>query len=109
MFDARKQIEIGENLKAQAIDRVELSQGEWVQKAIKAIRWLCKHKQEFTTDHVWKVLQKVNVPEPKEPRAMGAAMRRAQSMGLIFATDKTTKSVRSDCHRRPLTVWRVKA
>lgn len=109
MFDATKQIEIGEYLKSKSIDRVEISHGAWVQKALKAIKWLCEHKSEFTTDHVWQVLTKVKVPEPKEPRAMGAAMRRAQSMGLVVATDRTVKSTRPDCHRRPVTVWRVRA
>jgi len=59
---------------------------------------------EFTTDYVWKWC-----PAPFvgfEPRAMGAAMRKAVTMKLITATDRVQKSTRPLCNRRPVAVWR---
>lgn len=95
---------LGAELRDVAIKRVGTSHDGWCALALDAIRRVAEARPEFTTDAVWHLLH--DVPEPREPRAMGAAMRRAVSAGYCLPTNKTKKSVRPDCHRRPLQVWR---
>jgi len=91
----------------QAIDQVEAGASEeWKRAATEAVIFVCQMRLEFTTDAIWALLDKRRITPPREPRAMGAIMRQAVRDGVCMTTDRTSKSVRVDCHRRPLQVWR---
>ena len=88
--------------KTEAIEKVERGADPlWLGKAATAVRWVAKHKDEFTTDDVWSL-----VGETREPRAMGCVMIEARKNLLIKPTKKFKESSRSVCHGRPLRVWR---
>lgn len=92
--------------KDEAIDRVEDAANEkWKSTALRAVRWRAKKGVNFTSDHIWADLVGVDLEPPKEPRAMGAIMRKAVSEGLIVATDKTIPSTKPSNHKRPVRVW----
>lgn len=78
---------------------------DWFHAAAWAIRWCALDSEAFTTDDVWNLLHEIAYPLPHEPRAMGAAMKRAQAAGVCTATDRTRVSHRPDCHARPVRVW----
>lgn len=104
-MELARQIKLGEELTDEAIARVTPDE-EWMRKALKGVLWVCLKHDRFTTDEVWSCFERMkDFSLPKEPRAMGAVMRRACSQGLCRATSETKKSVRPECHRRPLTVW----
>lgn len=91
----------------EAIARVEANAREdWKTSARRTIRWIAFTHDEFTTDSVWRVLDKLSVEPPHEPRAMGAAMSSAARDRWIEKTDRVLNSVRVCCHRRPLAIWR---
>lgn len=94
--------EQGERLKEDALERVEENNRDWVDTAEFVILWLAKERDELTSDDVWDHLHDV----PTEPRAMGAAFSRAAGRGAIEATDRTVRSRRPACHRRPVRVWK---
>jgi hypothetical protein len=79
----------------------------WLRKAQEAI-YLLMDEGPFTTDDVWAVLNDWYVKPPREPRAMGAAMRIAQQEGWIVATGNYRKSERVECHGRPVMIWEAK-
>lgn len=100
-------IEYGERLKKEAIDRVEMASTPWVEIALACIRKISKEKEFFTSDDIWEGLVRRGINcKPSDPRAMGAALRAAATIGLCERTDRTKKSIRPECHRRPLTIWR---
>ena len=92
--------------KEEAIDRVERGAPElWKKTALKAVKWRAKKGVPFTTDEVWSDLEGAGVEPPREPRAMGAIMRKAVSEGVIVATDKTKISRKGTNNKRPVRVW----
>jgi len=92
-----------------AIEQVkEAADMAWKVEAFAAVDYVSRLKDEFTTDAVWWKLAQRGIGFPREPRAMGAIMRKAVLAGLCEPTDQTRKSVRVDCHRRPLQVWKSK-
>ena len=92
--------------KDEAIDRVERNAStEWKKVALRAVKWRAKKGLPFTTDEVWADLEGAAVVPPREPRAMGAIMRKAVSEGAIVATEKTVKSSKPSNHKRPERVW----
>jgi hypothetical protein len=100
-----QQAQLGIELRDQAINATERANLPWTLRAFDAVRRLAETREEFTTDAVWHVLGDSS-PPPDEPRAMGAVMRRAMNKFLVLPTQRTHQSVRPDCHRRPLRVWR---
>lgn len=94
--------QLGIDLRDAAIDRVESASGAWVESAFQTVHQLALQRPEFTSDAIWALTGS----PPKEPRAMGAVLRRAMRSGIAIATDRTVNSVRPDCHRRPVRVWR---
>lgn len=98
-------IETGERLKNAAIMAVGNSNDAWIKRTLHRIYLIARHRSEFTTDAVWAVCSEEG-DFPGEPRAMGAAMRRAASEGICEGTDRTVRSVRPACHRRDIRVWR---
>lgn len=97
LFDAAS----GEVLRDAAVEQVgRYADPNWLMAARQAIVDQIPGAK-FTTDDLWEL-----VGAPREPRAMGAAMTAARKEGLISALDEHKLSVRPECHRRPLRVWR---
>lgn len=76
----------------------------WMDKAMEALS-MCASRREFTADDVWSLLNLWRVPEPREPRAMGAAMRQAKALGLIRPTGRYRQSQRIERHTGPMMIW----
>lgn len=90
----------------EAVARVERhATGEWKVAARAAVLAVAAHRDAFTTDDVWALLERANM-QPREPRALGPIMRRAVREGVCVATDIYRESTRVACHGRPLRVWR---
>ena len=85
-----------------AIDRAQANASDlWFRGAMNAVRYLVAQRRPFTTDDVWSHVE----GQTHEPRAMGAVMRQAQRDGLIKPSGEYRKSLRPECHRRPIQVW----
>lgn len=96
--------EVARDLAIEAVDFA--ADPQWKKAAESAILHLAATRLEFTTDDVWEVLHELAIEQPREPRALGAAMRRAARNNLIVPTDRVSQSLRPECHRRPVRVWR---
>lgn len=60
---------------------------------------------EITTDYLWSIAN--DRPPTSDPRIMGQVIQLAKKRGLIAVVPgEQRKSVRPECHRRPMTVWR---
>jgi hypothetical protein len=107
-----RQLELvpAEQARDEAIAQVARPAEEWIRGAVQAVRAICARRgygAKFTTDAVWALLDHWGVGPPEEPRALGAAMMRAKRIGLCEPTAVTQKSVRVDCHARPIRVWKI--
>lgn len=101
-----------------ALEAVATDQEEWLDYAEQAINHVASviftrnEKGEvvkgFTTDAVWRLLQDRGINPPRDPRAMGAAVRRALKAGRIEATGEYRKTERTSSHRRPCAVYALK-
>jgi hypothetical protein len=91
-----------ERLRDEAIARVEAASAEWQESAARVVRSLAATRAHLTTDDLWAC---PDLPRPREPRAMGAAMVRAARDGVLRRTDRSAESVRPECHRRFVRVW----
>jgi len=95
----------GKRLREDGIARAEdHAVPDWNVEVDKAILRIARRRPLFTTDDVWAEI----APIPTlthEPRAMGAAMRRAQRAGWCKPTDEHWLTKRALAHRRPLRVW----
>lgn len=103
----------GDLLRDEALERVEKAAPlEWKDFALRAVWLICVQVGPgggFTTDRVWAVLERglgVERSAPPEPRAMGAIMMKAKRLRFCEPTDRTKKSVRPDCHGRPVRIWK---
>lgn len=93
-------------LRDEAIGRVDHhADPVWKKQADFAIRSVATEHAEFSTDDVWQALHDLAVDMPHEPRALGAAMRRAAKDGIIAPTNRTVNSARPECHCRPVRIW----
>lgn len=79
---------------------------DWMKVARAQVDDLATLYDEFTTDHVWDFLDMPEHPKCREPRAMGAVMRKAAADGVIAATGRYEQSHRPECHQRPIMIWR---
>lgn len=97
----------GEVLTDEAVALVDAhAQPQWKQAAYEAVETLASRQVDLTTDDVWHFLRLHGLADgTHEKRAMGAVMRRAQSAGIIKATDNFRRSERPECHRNPKQVW----
>ena len=88
-----------------ALEAVEAhADADWKHAALEAVRLCAQQMPDFTTDQGWKVLSRTD-SQTHEPRAMGAIMRQAVSLGWVKPTDQYRPSDRPDCHKRPVKVW----
>ena len=78
----------------------------WMGHALNGVRYCATKHREFTTDDVWAYLQAIGQDKNREPRALGAVMRQAKTLGIIEVTDRTRVSERVVCHQNPKRVWR---
>jgi len=99
LFDAN----LGAKLREDAIARVDEHNERWVDDAERqaevALRGMAG---TFTTDELWALLE---CGAPREPRAMGALMRRLKGRGLVELTGRYRLSKMPACHRRPKAEW----
>lgn len=101
----------GEAAKEEAITRVEdHAETSWLAAAWQAVLHVHDSRPDYyrlTSDDVWRALEYDGMPEPHEPRAMGAVMRRAVAEGLLVATPDFRPSDLARNHRRPVRVYTV--
>lgn len=74
----------------------------WLEDGMLAIRSLALTRAEITSDDIWPLVEAV-----PEPRLMGALFREAMNRGYIRRTDRVRKSIRPECHCRPIAIWEV--
>lgn len=80
---------------------------DWKASAIAAVYVAAQTHDRFTTTAVWALLAKdASITPTREPRAMGAIMRKAQKNGWIEPTDKFLNTNRASRHRAPVRIWR---
>lgn len=85
-----------------SIDRAEFGAGDdWLTSAVEAIWATSETLSLFSSDHVRKM-----IADPPEPRAWGAAFRKAAKLGFIVATKDHHIPNRISSHRRPMRLWR---
>lgn len=90
----------------EAIARVDQHADEaWKQHALTVIASTAWALGEFTTDDVWDRLDPAY--STHEPRALGALMKAMATRGVITPTQQYRTSKRSECHNRPVRVWRA--
>lgn len=77
----------------------------WTEAADAAVREAARLHREITTDIVW-LLMPHELREVREPRALGAVMKRAAAERVIEDTGKVEKTSLKRAHRRPKAVWR---
>jgi hypothetical protein len=97
----------GRALREDAIERVTAAAPEeWKMAALDAIEACAGRQSTLTTDDVWRELHERGVEPPPERRAMAGPIRRAESLGLIFKTDRFVPSKLPWAHRRNTQVWK---
>lgn len=78
----------------------------WRVLAYEAVKRVAFELPEFTADDIWKQLDKWEVDEAHEPRALGAIMGYIEKYKIAQPTDKWLQSKRKECHSRPMRVWK---
>jgi hypothetical protein len=90
----------------EALERVEAAaHEEWKLAAAEAIASLAFNFETFTSDDVWRILDR-SEHTTHERKAMGPMLLNAARDGLIERTGRTVDSRRTACHGRPVRVWR---
>ena len=104
LFDEPLAIALAE----QAIEQVGLNADQlWAKEAYKVVILRSMNRMDFTTDHVWEWMNDLHPTlTTHEPRAMGAVMRKAAASRLCVPTERYSKSLRPECHRRPIRIWK---
>jgi hypothetical protein len=97
----------GEMFKADGMRRAEMgTPPTWRGWAELALRYVCEHREMFTSDPVWAVLEHWKAPPPPDPRALGPLMTAATGWGWCEFTGERRLSVHSANHRREVKVYR---
>lgn len=78
----------------------------WRRAALEAVESVARWRETFTTDDVWKLLEREDRGRPAEPRAMGAIMRHAVAAGYCEPTADWVATGHIKSHNRPRRVWR---
>ena len=87
----------------EAMDRVSRGASEeWKQTALTLVQALCQLRSTFTADDVWEA----GLQRPREPRALGPVMKRAQGLGYCEFSGQYVLSRQPKCHAHPRQVWR---
>ncbi len=77
----------------------------WLAAADRAVRGCAAVFHDFTSDDIWHSLVLSDVTT-HEHRAMGAVIRKAIADGIIVPTGGYRPSVRTQCHGRPVRIYR---
>ncbi len=88
----------------EAVERVERgTDDDWAKAATEALTYLARTSTEpFSTDDAWVLLEEMEVPPPREPRAMGPVVRRLTAAHVLKA-DGYAASVRR--HQTPVRTY----
>lgn len=78
---------------------------DWRERALLAVEYLSRARQDFTADDVWQFLHDAHVEMPAEPSALGPIMRESVKRGWIQFTGQVRKSERPVSHQKMLRVW----
>lgn len=78
---------------------------QWKAQALDAIYAAARANKVFTTDAVWAILYRFDAV-PREPKALGPMMKKANGQGWIAPTSDYRASVRKRAHGAPKRVWR---
>lgn len=108
-IDAQFNAEASERAREASITQVERAADDaWKAVALAVVEQICRLRSggEFTTDAVWYLLGLDETIPPREPRALGPVMRRAQAAGFCASTERFHLSTRVRAHRKPQRVWR---
>lgn len=90
----------------EAIQRVDKAANElWKDTCLEAIKEACRRWETFTSEDVADILDETNT-HTHEPRAMGAMMRKAQSLGYCTPTAEFVPSHRTTSNSYTKRVWR---
>lgn len=90
----------------EAIGRVSAAApDDWKAHALAAVRQIAERQETFTTDDVWALLDRQEIPTPPERRAMAQPIRAAEHSGWITKTDRFVPSALPWAHRRNTQVW----
>jgi glucuronate isomerase len=85
-----------------SIARAEAGAGtDWMRDALNRVEEVARRQETLTADDIWS-----EIKSPMEPKAMGAVMRRAVTLGIICGTDQYRKSDCKECHHRKKAVWK---
>lgn len=88
--------------KQEAMARVDdHADPEWKEAAFAAVERVARARETFTPDDIW-----VEVPKPREPRALGPVMLRARRAGICAPTGRHVKSRIPSQHQNPITEYR---
>lgn len=91
-----------EAAREEAIDRAEAhADTGWLDRAYAVVVALARRRGSFTTDDV---LRELGDDMPREPRVVGAVMRRAKRDGVVEPHGYAPSS-RVESHARPKRVW----
>lgn len=95
-----------EEAKRNAIRQVDENADQgWKETAYRVIWSLAREREFITTDDVWEQMAHTDA-QTHEARAMGAVMQQAARGGAIKSTGDYRPSIRTQCHARPVRVWR---
>lgn len=108
LFDHARERRIaeGERLKKESIEQVDKANQFWVDRAVQVGKGIAQSRAggTMTADDIYPAMGGLVCTEN---RAMGAVMKHLADAGIIEYTERTVRSVRPECHRRPIRVWRV--
>ena len=77
-------LDFGRKLRDEALEQVEGNASlDWLASAESAVRRVGASQRVFTADDVWRKLSEMNVPPPREPRALGAVINGLSRRGGI--------------------------
>lgn len=99
-------------LRDRALSRVERGQPDWFDHAWSALdtyrRTFREQEKTFTAPGFLSYAERLlGLPEPTEPRILGALFKKAAIAKLIERTGDYTPSPSPKQHLRPVAVWRL--
>ena len=98
--------EDGEKARDEGIGRTARKNAWWLPYAVDAIREVALIREFFTSDAVWFVLERDEIPEPSDRRALSPALRLAEKDGICEKTPQTKKSERKIAHVGPKLIYK---
>lgn len=92
--------------KKQALDEVQSNaENDWWYKTKEVIHKLAKENINFTSDEVWAELDRLNIPRPHQPSALGSVFRACCQAGWITKSGKYKPSTQPTNHQRDVAIW----